>query len=168
MDRTERNQRAMEVAAKIARKRFIGHPDREELIADSVSWAWQGSQTASETVTPANIAWFAVRRASSGDFRFEGAARSIAHSRHRDKVQFREVSDQFSNGLRDNPAEIVQVRLDYVGWLRTLSPRQKGVLLLMLAGWTTGELAKRFKLSPARITQFRRELIDSWVEFTNG
>jgi hypothetical protein len=61
--------------------------------------------------------------------------------------------------------EQVWFRVDFPEWLQTLLPRDRRVALALAAGRTTGDVAKKFRISCARVSQLRRELHDSWQAF---
>ena len=71
----------------------------------------------------------------------------------------------FMTDGRVNVAKEVCFKLDYEGWLETLSVRQRQMLEGMIAGDTTSELAEKFNLSAGRISQIRRELVESWKNY---
>ncbi|HUT93405.1 MAG TPA: hypothetical protein VMY37_28335 [Thermoguttaceae bacterium] len=56
-------------------------------------------------------------------------------------------------------------RCDFPAWLATHSTRHRRVAEALALSYSTGEVAKRFKVSRGRISQLRRELHDSWLEF---
>jgi hypothetical protein len=56
-------------------------------------------------------------------------------------------------------------RCDFPAWLATLPRRNRRIAQALSVGHTTGELAKRFKVSAGRISQLRREFQKSWEEF---
>jgi len=63
------------------------------------------------------------------------------------------------------PADIAAYRIDFGDWLRSL-PRQKRRIAATLAlGETTSATAEKFRLSAGRISQVRRELLESWQQF---
>jgi hypothetical protein len=66
---------------------------------------------------------------------------------------------------RAGPAEIAAARLDVAAWLQLLPRRKRRIALALAAGETTGQAAQRFQLSPARISQLRKELEASWRAF---
>ena len=66
---------------------------------------------------------------------------------------------------RSTPAEVAACRLDFRAWLRRLDHRRRAVALRLAAGDTTCEAARRFRLSPARISQVRKELREDWDQF---
>jgi hypothetical protein len=59
----------------------------------------------------------------------------------------------------------VWFRIDFPAWLTTLHDRDRHIALKLASGETTGGTAKRFNVSPARISQLRRELCESWRMF---
>src|SRR5262249_3506001 len=79
--------------------------------------------------------------------------------------------NQALDALRDNtqtpPDEQAAFRIDFPSWLGTLGDRNRAIALEMMRGEPTMALAPRHGLSPARISQLRRELCASWRRF-NG
>ena len=59
----------------------------------------------------------------------------------------------------------VWFRIDFPDWLSRLSPRNRRVAQLLAVGESTGDVARQFGISPARISQLRGELHDAWQEF---
>ena len=64
------------------------------------------------------------------------------------------------------PSTIGAFNIDFTDWKKTLDDRTQSLLADILMGETTSFLAKRYKISPARISQIRRELVESWKDFT--
>ena len=56
-------------------------------------------------------------------------------------------------------------RCDFPAWLSTLARRHRGVAQYLALGHSTGAVAKKFGLSPGRVSQLRRELHLSWMEY---
>ena len=56
-------------------------------------------------------------------------------------------------------------RIDFPAWLESQSPRDKQIAEKLSLNYSTGEVAREFKISMARISQLRRELADSWYAF---
>jgi hypothetical protein len=63
------------------------------------------------------------------------------------------------------PAEIAATRLDFSGWLSTLSTRDRKLAETLAMGETTGRVARMFRISNARVSQLRRELCRNWHRF---
>jgi len=59
----------------------------------------------------------------------------------------------------------VAFRIDFPAWLRLQTKRNRRIAEALAVGNTTGEVARRFKLSPARISQLRQDFHQSWQEF---
>lgn len=62
----------------------------------------------------------------------------------------------------------VAFRIDYPAWLSRLNARKRRIAKSLADGHSTAAVAKRFHLSPARISQVRRELHASWEQFHAG
>jgi hypothetical protein len=66
---------------------------------------------------------------------------------------------------KTTPAEIAASRIDFGAWLAGMTSRRRAIAELLAAGYRTEEVAQKFSLSPARISQLRREFEASWLEF---
>jgi hypothetical protein len=66
---------------------------------------------------------------------------------------------------RATPAEIAAVRIDFGCWLRRLESRLRRIANCLASGETTSATAEKFGLSPARVSQIRRQLHEDWLEF---
>jgi len=66
---------------------------------------------------------------------------------------------------QSGPADIAATRIDFSDWLAALPDRARHVAEHLAVGVPTNEAARRFKVSPARISQLRRELHESWRQF---
>jgi DNA-directed RNA polymerase specialized sigma subunit len=59
-------------------------------------------------------------------------------------------------------------RLDFAAWLRSLTARERQIIRAMLRNERTQDLAQRFHLSQARISQLRREFHQDWERYCAG
>lgn len=66
---------------------------------------------------------------------------------------------------RTTPADAACFRVDFEQWLSELPDRHQQLALALAEGERPGDLAKRLKLSPGRISQLRAELRDAWDAF---
>jgi hypothetical protein len=66
------------------------------------------------------------------------------------------------------PADTAASRLDFADWLRLLPRRLRRIAETLAKGETTKTTAKRFRVSPGRISQLRRELQQNWQDFQGG
>jgi hypothetical protein len=64
------------------------------------------------------------------------------------------------------PAELAASRIDFPAWLKTLKPRDRKVARFLSLGNRTQDAARKFDVSQGRISQLRKELQESWREFT--
>jgi hypothetical protein len=78
--------------------------------------------------------------------------------------------DAYEERLHDNtrtpPDEQAAFRIDFPAWLTTRTERDRRIIKDMAFGEGTNHLARRFGLSPARVSQLRREYHDDWRQFT--
>ena len=66
---------------------------------------------------------------------------------------------------RATPAEIAACRIDFASWLKLLPSRERRIALDLAAGETTSGAAKKFTVTPGRISQLRQWLRESWEAF---
>jgi hypothetical protein len=59
----------------------------------------------------------------------------------------------------------VALLIDYPAWLHSLPRRERQIATLLARGHRTTDVAHRFRLSLARISQMRREFHASWLRF---
>ena len=59
----------------------------------------------------------------------------------------------------------VSFRLDFPAWLLTRTDRDRRVVEDLMLGERTLDVARKFGLSPARISQLRREFKQDWQLF---
>lgn len=63
------------------------------------------------------------------------------------------------------PADLAASRIDYPAWLSTLGTYRRRIAEILATGEKTKRVARMFRISPARISQLRRELMDAWEAF---
>jgi hypothetical protein len=66
---------------------------------------------------------------------------------------------------RATPADLAASRIDFSQWLREMPNRLRRIAKYLATGESTLAAARRFALSPARISQLRHELRKSWLAF---
>jgi hypothetical protein len=80
--------------------------------------------------------------------------------------------DAFEARLRDNTqtpvADQAAFRCDFPAWLLTLTQRNRQVVDDLVAGEGTGDVARKFGLSPGRVSQLRRQFEGDWQRFCDG
>jgi hypothetical protein len=63
------------------------------------------------------------------------------------------------------PAETAAARIDISDWMAILPARLRHMAEVLATGESTKAAARQFQISPARISQIRRELMECWGEF---
>jgi hypothetical protein len=77
--------------------------------------------------------------------------------------------DAMDEMLKDNtitpPPDQVVFRLDFRDWRRTRTYRDRRILDDLMVGERTSAVARKYGLSPSRVSQLRREFRDDWEAF---
>ncbi len=83
---------------------------------------------------------------------------------HRDK-ETGEWKEILLEDRRAGPAETAAARIDFGEWLRRLPRRRRRIAEVLATGESTKRVARRFRVSPGRVSQIRRELKRCWDDF---
>jgi len=68
-----------------------------------------------------------------------------------------------SSGIRHQAHPVVDARrIDFAHWLSRLPRRNRGIAIILGLGGTAQAVANRFRLSPGRISQLRKEFAENW------
>ena len=73
--------------------------------------------------------------------------------------------DLLVEGKHAGPAETATARIDFAAWLSSLTRRDQRIAETLSEGYTTQDVAKLYRVSAGRISQKRRELLESWQVF---
>jgi len=168
-----------------ARFQFRGlRGDRlDEAVQEVVCHACQAyshlvTQGRAEVATWSSLAKFALKRYRAG--RRVGGSLNVndicsVHCRLRKGVQVQSLRRWDDQGQgwteilvedkKSTPAEIAAARIDYPDFLATLCPRVRRITESLATGESTGQVAQRFRISPGRISQLRKELKLAWEQF---
>lgn len=164
-----RSESARRIARYIGLRQFRGHWDRASLLNDAESVAFELEASAPPNVTPACIAWMAVKRVGIGR-QFKQSIRSITTGRI-DKRSKRPKIRQIHIHLYDiaavdaPPSEAVPGWIDYTEWLSRYDARKRGIAEALAIGSETHEVAVQYGVSDGRISQMRREYEREWKKF---
>jgi hypothetical protein len=158
---------------------------KEDVIGEMValSWRWfirlahRGKDATQFPSALATFAAFAVHsgRCVAGVRQAKDALSPVAQRRHGFVVgRLPDISTLNGNplfeALHDNTRspvpDQVAFRFDFPAWLASLGARNRNIAQDMAQGLCTGELAEAHGLSPARVSQLRREFHDDWLRFT--
>ena len=63
------------------------------------------------------------------------------------------------------PDHVVMVRLDFAAWLGSLPTRNRRIAEMLAGGAAGKDVARRFGISPGRVSQLRGELREHWQCF---
>jgi hypothetical protein len=157
---------------------------KADAIAETVAIAWRwflrlvemGKDAAQFVSTFAVLAARHVRcgRKLCGQERSRDVLSPLAQQRHSFTVSPLPEGDSldgniFAEALCDNTRSAVpdQVafRVDFPNWLASLSERDRRVVEQLILGERTRDVARRFGISPGRVSQLRREFHLAWLAF---
>jgi len=156
---------------------------RDELIAEVVAKCWVAfvrllDRGLDDVIYPTPLAQYAIRQTRDG--RKVGSKLNVndVSSRHgqRRKGHVVESLDRFDEANQEwrqvlvedkhaGPAATAASRIDFDAWLRSLPRRSRRIAETLASGETTKKAARKFRVSPGRISQLRRELQQHWQDF---
>ena len=163
--------------------RSLPPSDREDLVAETVANAFCAYQRLVERgkaeiayATP--LAQYAIRQIRSGRrvgnrLNIKDVSSEYAQRAKGIQVERLDTRDESRGTWQEvvvedktaGPADIAAMRIDFAAWLKLLKPKIRRIAKALATGETTKDAARKFRLSPSRISQLRRELLDSWREF---
>jgi hypothetical protein len=165
------------------RFRHLHRPAQEEVIAEMVALCWLWFSRLAErgrdaTRFPSALATYAARAVNSGR-RLCGqdpardALSASAQLRHRFVVTTLPdnplAGTPAGEALRDNTKSDVPTqvafRLDFPAWRRSYSARDRRLLDDLMVGERTSDVAQKYGVSRARVSQLRRQFHDDWQQF---
>lgn len=63
------------------------------------------------------------------------------------------------------PDQIAATRIDFAAWLKSLPRTKRRIAKTLATGESTKKAARKHRVSPGRISQVRRELMEAWESF---
>jgi hypothetical protein len=163
--------------------RFMPPEPREEAVQEVTAMCWAAFSRLVERGKQAVASPTALSRYAVAQFRDGRRAtgrqspRDVLSATAQQRKGFRiERLEQFNGhddrwrevvveDRRAGPAEIACCRLDFAAWLRLLPRRLRKIAQLLAAGESTSAAATKFRVTPARISQLRLWLKQSWDAF---
>jgi hypothetical protein len=157
---------------------------RADFIAEmvAVSWRWfvratQKGKDVNQFVTA--LATYAARHVRSGrrlcgQEKGKDALSPLAQTRHNFVVEklpdfstlsSNPVAEALQNNTKTPPPEQAAFRLDFPAWLSTLGARKRSIAEDLMVGERTLDVADRYGLCPARVSQLRAEFRRDWRRF---
>lgn len=157
---------------------------REDAIQDMIGLAWRWHLRLAEkgrdaTAFPTAIATYAARAVKSGS-RLTGQERAndvlspVAQRRHQfyvgklpdfETLTEHPVCEALYDNTKSPPDETVCFKLDFLAWLASLSERDRHIVEDLLMGERARDVAHKYRLSPARVSQKRREFCRDWFVY---
>ena len=156
---------------------------REELIAEVIANAFAAfvrlvERGAIDVAYATPLAQFAIRQIRDGrrvgsklniqDVSSEYCQRAKGITLERLDV-LNESEDQWREIVvedkRAGPAETAASRIDIGDWFASLPRKKRRIAKTLATGETTKRAARKHRVSPGRISQVRRELMDNWQAF---
>lgn len=172
---------------RVARYRFRHlqrYHDREDATAETIGvcWNWfqrliaRGKHPERFSTTLAHFAcrFVACGRRLSGPPRTNDVLSHTARKRHGFQIESLECPDRHStqeweDALTDDTQTPVPdqaaFRLDFPTWLDQLSYRDRHLVDDLALGYGTEQVARKYQVSPGRVSQLRREFQLSWQIF---
>jgi hypothetical protein len=157
---------------------------RREAVAEVVAlcWLWYARLAArgqDAAAFPAALAGYAARavrcgRRLCGQERARDVLSPLAQRRHGFTARSlpsdnRAHGSEFEEALRDNtrtpPADQAAFRVDFPAWLVSQGERRREIAEALMLGERTDATARRFDMSPARVSQLRREFQKDWQRY---
>ena len=170
----------------IARKAFASYnPEKqEEAIQNAQVWALVNLRYMAENgkfdeAKASPLAWYAVKRHRTGRTVGTASSSTDVMSEYcqilgRSKIKYYQpengVDDIFhSESVKRDarcPLDLTtDLKMDYEAWYHNQSPRDQDIIHDLSMGYTTSEVAKKFGVSLANISQKRRKYAESWCHF---
>jgi hypothetical protein len=147
-----------------------------------LAWRWHlrlAEKGKDATAFPTALASYAARavrngRRVAGQERANDVLSPVAQRRHHFYVgklpDFETLTEHpLREALLDNtkspPDETVCFKLDFLAWLATLTEHDRGIVEDLMIGERALDVANKYKMSAARISQKRREFQRDWQFF---
>ena len=157
--------------------------EREELIAETIANCFVAyvrliERGLGHLIYPTPLAQYAIKQIHAGrrvgsKLNVRDVTSDYCQNKKKFRVQRLDHYDSEEGGWREilvedrraTPADVAATRLDFAAWLQTLRRKERRVAELLSTGESTKVAARRFRISPARISQLRRELRNCWLTF---
>jgi hypothetical protein len=75
------------------------------------------------------------------------------------------VCEALLDNTKSPPDQTICFKLDFLAWLASLTERDRSIIEDLMIGECTRDVATKYKVSPARISQKRREYQQDWRIF---
>ncbi len=161
--------------------RPMGSEDPEELVQDATASAAEmveAMEKAGKTPLPHSIAYYSIQRTKSGrrsygDIRSDVMSPGFQMDHEGSVCSMQEpvcddddltVGDAIEMKREDTATKVLRA-IDWQEFIDTLDARKRRIVEEMMLGFGTGEIARLFSVSSARIVQLKREIAKDIREF---
>jgi hypothetical protein len=157
---------------------------KADCIAETLALAWRwflrlvqrGKDVTQFVSTFASLAARAVRsgRRACGQENSKDVLSPLAQRRHgfevkslsREGSQYDEILEEAPHdNVRTPPPEAATFRIDFPRWLTSWSQRDRRLIADLMLGERTRNVARKYCLSPSRVSQLRRQFCADWAMF---
>ncbi len=161
--------------------RPMGSEDHEELVQDATASAaemLEAVEKAGKTPFPNSIAYYSIQRTKSGrrsygDHRTDLMSPGFQMDNEGSICSMQEpvcdeedmtVGDTIACKTEDMASKVLR-QIDWQAFLETLDARKRRIVEELMFGYGTGDIARLFSISAARIVQLKREIAKDIKEF---
>jgi hypothetical protein len=156
---------------------------RQEFIAEVIANCWVAfvrlvERGLLEVIYPTPLAQYAIKQVRDGrrvgcklNVRDVGSeyAQQAKHFTVERLDRYDAEEDEWREVLLEDrkagPAETAAARIDIADWFDSLPRKKRRIAATLATGETTKRAARKFRVSPGRISQTRRELQQAWQDF---
>ncbi len=161
--------------------RPMGSEDHEELVQDTTASAaemLEAMENSGRAPLPHSIAYYSIQRTKSGrrsygDIRTDVMSPGFQMDHDGSVCSMQEpagdeedltVGDAIASRSEDMAAKVLR-QIDWQAFLETLDARKRRIVEELMLGFGTGDIARLFAVSSARIVQLKREIAQDIREF---
>ncbi|NLY02419.1 MAG: hypothetical protein GXY83_40555 [Rhodopirellula sp.] len=156
---------------------------RQEFIAEVIANCWVAfvrlvERGLLDVIYPTPLAQFAIKQVRDGrrvgcklnvrDVGSEYAQQAkhfMVERLDRYDAEEHEWREVLLEDRKAGPAETAAARIDIADWFDSLPKKKRRIAATLATGETTKRAARKFRVSPGRISQTRRELEQAWQDF---
>jgi hypothetical protein len=150
---------------------------REDAIEEAVvhsllAYVRLHEQGRAEVATPSSLAWYSSHQVKCGRpaaGRMNGKDPMSRYAQIGNGIQTDRQPNNWIDAIvedkRATVADQVAAKMDFGAWFATLPQRMKEIAKDLAFGCSTSEVAKKYGVTPGRISQLRRMLEESWAAF---
>jgi hypothetical protein len=161
---------------------------REEAVQNTEAWAFVflrqlAAKGRLEEAKATPLAWFGIKYHREGRivgsscstvdvlserWQYLGRAQVVTEGSAGEGILDAFISDSTIVDAWCSVDRMVQFKLDFFeGWFRQQTPRDREIIRDLAMGETTGDVAKKYKVSAGLISQYRKRYAESWNAFIN-